>query len=162
MLGPSFIPCFLLPASCFHAASSHRQTIASAFPTARSPWASDGLFTTSKPVGEAGRATTIAVDPPPSRLIASVAPSSSAIRADSRSVVPTLCPACRPSMVISKSRRPPMTRRQTLFTIVRATTIAVDPPPSRLIARSRRVPARSGPIRGVWCQRCAPPVGRRW
>ena len=63
----------------------------SAFPTARSPCASDGLFTTSNAVeSPRRRAITIAVDPPPSRLIASVAPNSSAMRADSRLVVPTL------------------------------------------------------------------------
>src|SRR5215218_5545398 len=75
--------------------------------TARSPVGSDGRFTTSP-------RTVIVVDPPPSKLSASRAPSARVTRAASASVTPALHPGRRPSTVtkrIRPSRRTPASVR---------------------------------------------------
>src|SRR5215211_3710519 len=66
-------------------------------PTRRSPVGSDGKFTTAP-------LTVIVVEPPPSRLRASRAPSARITRAASGRVAPALQPGRRPSMVTSRMR----------------------------------------------------------
>ena len=66
-------------------------TTINAFPTARSPVGSDGLFTTAPPI-------TIVVDPPPSRFTASYTPSWIIVFASSTSDIPE-SDSLRPSTV---------------------------------------------------------------
>src|SRR4051812_3294135 len=78
--------------------ADHLGTTTRASLTARGPPRSLGRFTTRLP-------TAIVVEPPPSRLRASRAPSRRMTRAASGSVTPALIPGARPS-IVTRSRSP--------------------------------------------------------